>query len=104
LDLQLPFLCGLTVLTVLILGLCSCVLGFGKYQSVFYLTGNLAEQLNKRWACLQQWDCFYAGRRINSHLFVRYQQWFWLMDFFSTFVRNLNFNKLIGLTVGLDEH
>jgi hypothetical protein len=24
---------------------------------------------------------------------------FWLTDFFSTFVRNLNFNNLIGLTV-----
>ena len=45
-------------------------------------------------------DC-YAGRRINSHLFVHYQQRFWLPDFFSTFVRNLNFNNFIGLTVGL---
>jgi hypothetical protein len=29
---------------------------------------------------------------------------FGLTDFFSTFVRNLNFNKFIGLTVGLDVH
>ena len=41
----------------------------------------------------------YAGRRINSHLFVRYQQRFRQTDFFSTFVRKLNFNNLIGLTV-----
>jgi hypothetical protein len=37
--------------------------------------------------------CCYAGRRINSRLFIPYQQQFRLRDFFSTFVRNLNFNK-----------
>jgi hypothetical protein len=39
------------------------------------------------------WVCGYAGRRINSHLFIRYKQQFHLTDFFRTFVRNLNFNK-----------
>ena len=43
-------------------------------------------------------DC-YAGRRINPLLFVQYQQRFRQTDFFSTFVRNLNFNHFIGLTV-----
>ena len=47
-------------------------------------------------------DC-YAGWRINSHLFVPYHHRFWLTDFFSTFVRNLNFNNFIGLMFGLDE-
>jgi hypothetical protein len=47
-------------------------------------------------------DC-YAGGRIKSHLLFTNQQRFGLTDFFSTFVRNLNFNNFIGLTVGLDE-
>ena len=57
----------------------------------------MARLLTTKWL-----DC-YAGRRISSHLFVRYQQRFRLMDFFSTFVRKLNFNNFIGLTVGLEE-
>ena len=37
--------------------------------------------------------CFYTGRRINFRLFIHYQEQFRQTDFFSTFVRNLNFNK-----------
>jgi hypothetical protein len=45
--------------------------------------------------------CFYAGRRINFHLFIHYQQRFRQKDFFSTFVRNLNFNNF-NWAEGLD--
>jgi hypothetical protein len=47
----------------------------------------------RNWYSRQQGVCFYAGRRINFHLFIHYQQRFRPTDFFSTFVRNLNFNS-----------
>jgi len=41
--------------------------------------------------------------QINFYLFIHYQQRFRQTDFFSTFVRNLNFNNLIGLIIELDQ-
>ena len=52
----------------------------------------------------QHWVCCYAGRRINPHLFVRYQQRFGLDVHCSAFVVNFNFSFSIGLRFRAGHH